>query len=201
MVKQGQKRAAKAYPKRAKPLPDPFKVFTHACRFMLADEQVRRKGDGGTSELHEFVWLALPSTVLSAFACELFFKTLMVLEGKLPIETHNLNTLYKRLDNKSKNELDVRWRVSMIDAQLHLDEIERLKGKKLKRNLREALTDCGDAFINTRYYYEDPQKSRYYLTTLPRVLYEFTLNRKPEWDADQNTSRAIASAVRANRPT
>ncbi len=167
---------------------------------MLADEQVRRKGADGTSELRDFLWLALPSVVLSAFACELFIKTLLILEGKIPLSSHNLYTLYKRLDNKTKDRLDLIWRVSMIDAAAQLHEIEKLKGKKLRRNLREALEDCGDAFVDARYYYEEPEGSMYYLTVLPRVLHEFILERKPEWDADQAASRAVASAVRAKRP-
>jgi hypothetical protein len=109
-------------------------------------------------------------------------------------------SLFKRLDNKTKDRLELIWKASMVHAADYLDFIEQKTGAKLPRDLRGSLKVCGDAFKVIRYHYEAPDKSRYYLTELPRILYAYILERRPEWDADHAASQAIASAVRANRP-
>ena len=73
---------------------------------------------------------------------------------------------------------------SMVHAADYLDFIEQKTGAKLPRDLRDSLKVCGDAFKVIRYHYEAPDKSRYYLTELPRMLYAYILERRPEWDAD-----------------
>jgi hypothetical protein len=157
-------------------------VFTHGRRFMADEERIRSQDPNHPMPNHVITWLALPMNVLSAFACELFLKTLLILEGQNPSDTHNLKALFKKLHNKTQRRLGETWDKAQAKNADMYDYIERLTGERPLRDLRGALSVCGDAFTNIRYYYEETSRSRYYLTDLPRILHGYILELKPEWE-------------------
>jgi len=168
--------------KPVKPPADPYQVFTHGRRFMAAEEYLRRKGPDEEQELLRVGWIALPSNVLSAFASELFLKSLLILDGNPSLDVHNLGTLYKRLHNKKKDRLSAIWDETKEERERYLPSVETTTGAKLPRDLRGALKECGDAFTMIRYHYEDPSRSKFYLSELPRILHRYILEIKPEWE-------------------
>ncbi len=147
---------------------------------MAAEERIRSNDE--PSPEHVIAWLALPAQVLSAFSCELFLKTLLILEGQQPSDTHSLSGLYKRLGNKRKDRLSAMWDKAQVDKAYFYDAVEKVTGERPARDLRGALKTCGDAFISIRYHYEDGSKSRFYISDLPRILHDYILELKPEWE-------------------
>ena len=135
-----------------KTAPDPRKIYDHGVRFLTADLHMRHTCVGN-ERLQDA--LMFPAMVLSAFAAELFFKSLLLLEGTDPGNTHNLHTLFKRLHNKTKDAIEARWDQSMVDRNHEFEKNEKLLGIKIPRELRSALVDCGDAFERMRYIYEE----------------------------------------------
>ena len=163
----------------SRPPPDPEKVYHQGGRFMMAEERLRFEENGVQADAAAmYAW---PSMMLSAFASELFLKTILLLEGQSPSETHNLGKLYKGLHNKTKTRLAVLWDEAMRDRASSHGQLEALIGKRLPSDIRGALILCGDAFTVLRYAYEEGKETVFYIDALPRVLYQLILERKPEW--------------------
>src|SRR5689334_4854717 len=93
-----------------RPLPDPREVFTHGRRFLAAEEHIRLLQNTPAAMLG---WVAQPAMVLSAFAAELFLKSLLILDGETPPDVHHLGTLYKRIHNKKKVCISALWNDAM----------------------------------------------------------------------------------------
>ena len=116
----------------------------------------------------------MPSMVLSAFAAELFLKTLLVLEGQNPPEIHHLGTLFKRIhNNRTKTQIKALWDASVAEREGEFQQNKRFLGITIPRDLRSALSDCGDAFKLLRYAYEDPAKGKFYIVDFPKFSYNY----------------------------
>lgn len=148
-------------------------VFLHACRFMLADEELRICA---VEKPHLHEWLMFPSMVLTAFSCELFLKCLLMVENKPTPSLHNLSHLYEILDSNTKTEIEKYWDAQTARVEHHFVENERITGEKLPRDLKTALKDCGDAFTLLRYNYEDKTCGKFYIAHLSRVLHAVVLD-------------------------
>jgi hypothetical protein len=143
---------------------------------MVADEHLRRSG----TPLEVIQQIALPVNVLSAFACELFLKSLLVLQGQAPPVSHNLWSLFKRLHNKKKDRLTVLWTAAVAEkSPAFYSQIASITVANFPLDLRGALIT---AFDIIRYHYEDSSKSRFYLTDFPRILHGYILELKPDWE-------------------
>lgn len=161
-----------------RPIPDPRKVYHHGIRFLVADHEIRRTSVGNKT-LTE--WVMLPAIVLSAFASELFLKSLIIIEGKHPPDSHNLHTLFKRLHNKNKDGIVARWDKNVTLRENEFKKNEVTLGIKIPRDLRSALVDCGDAFERMRYLYEDPINAKFYIIDFAQIVQEQILQLKPDW--------------------
>ena len=93
-------------PTSPKTTPKPKAVYNHALHFMATDGFMRKQVDGDRSLMP---MLQYPGMVISAFASELFLKCLILLEKKVPKNTHNLLTLYEQLSVKHKGMVERHW--------------------------------------------------------------------------------------------
>jgi HEPN domain-containing protein len=83
-----------------------FEIYKHALHFHESDHRLRNTVKAPSAEL---ALIAHPSMVLSVFATELYFKTLLCLEaGKVP-KTHNLKSLFDGLLPETRKALEELW--------------------------------------------------------------------------------------------
>lgn len=150
-----------------KPVPDPKKVYQHAMRFLATDGFLRTHA--GKDEKVAF-WCQHPSMVISSFASELLLKCLLILEGKIPPDKHNLETLFKLLEPPLQADIRARWDADQQRRKADIDANEQRMGVTIPRDLPTALADCSDAFLLLRYLYEDPMKASFYITFFPVIL-------------------------------
>jgi hypothetical protein len=159
-------------------LPDPHKLYIHGVRFLYADEFLRAKSvdDKTASQFNMF-----PGMVISAFAAELFLKCLLILEGHTPNNTHNLGSLFKPLHNKTKARIEELWDTSVLARSAQFEMSEKFTNLEMARDLRGALKECGNAFEELRYLYEDPMNVRFYIGDLAGILEGVILELKADW--------------------
>jgi hypothetical protein len=149
---------------------DPRDVFELAYRFCLADEHIRDKNNTRAPIM------AAPAMVISAFACELLLKCLLLIENGEIVQTHRLDKLFQQLSHPQKRRIDAMWETK---ARPRIDGLCRIHG--LPSDLANALVTCGQAFERMRYGYEDPDSQRFYIADLPRILCELIVEARPEW--------------------
>jgi hypothetical protein len=148
-------------------------IFNQACRFLGTDQLLRKVGTPGSGWKMTIV---VPTSVLSAFAAELFLKCLLVLERGNALPIHRLDVLFKNLPHKRQRRIQEIWE---SDARPKLRAFCLAKG--LPSDLSNALAKCGNAFENLRYYYEDPNKVRYYIGDFAWILMRAIVEIEPEW--------------------
>jgi hypothetical protein len=151
---------------------DPRAVFELAFRFCLADEHIRKENN------MQAPMMAAPSMVMSAFASELLLKCLLLIENCEIVQTHRLDKLFQQLSHTQKRRIDAIWEAK---ARPRVEGFCRMYG--LPSDLANALVTCGQAFERLRYGYEDPDKQRFYIAELPRILCEVIIEDRPEWRA------------------
>jgi hypothetical protein len=151
---------------------DARQIFDHACRFLGTDQLLRRVAPGSGSEMS----IVIPTSVLSAFAAELFLKCLLVIEiGQAP-PIHRLDTLFKQLSRKRQRRIDELW------EQLGRPRIKAFcQQHQHPSDLSNALARCGRSFENLRYYYEDPDRALYYIGDFAWVLLHAIVEIHPDW--------------------
>ena len=104
---------------------DPLKIFIHAFRFLKSEEHLRR-----TEDPQMMAFVGLPSIVLSAFASELFFKCIHVLEtGSAPMG-HNLFTLFKGLKSSTQKRITKRWDVAVASHEKTFVMMKQCQAKR-----------------------------------------------------------------------
>lgn len=151
------------------------RIAQHALRYEIADAVLRtaaeRDPDGGRA-------YAFPGMTLSAFAAELYLKSLIQLEGNDPPRKHNLAELFDLLSAQTQSALEKEW-----SSQTHLDrlrEVARANDAVIPESLREALAECGDAFVAIRYIF-DGGDVRFYLTFLPKMARKVIMEKTGWW--------------------
>lgn len=92
------------------------------------------------SNTQDYVRLNIPAIVNRAFACEVFLKCLLTLEGKDNVREHNLKALLEQLSDEEKLHIENKLKQSQIPLKdcfgfAYLDKI-------------------ADTFIKWRYEYE-----------------------------------------------
>jgi HEPN domain-containing protein len=155
---------------------DPNAVFDHGDRFLFAETELRKlvERDGSKGRMLQF-----PGMVICAFAAELYFKCLLLLEGKKPPQTHHLQQLFDRLNDDDKALIKAEWARMVAVTKEQIEAFERQMNVHLPRELATALADCGDAFTLLRYVYETRQAT-FYITHLPLVLRK-VIQSKTQW--------------------
>lgn len=125
--------------------------------------------------------------VLSAFASELYIKSLLCLEtGKVP-QHHNLKSLFRELSPETQKRLKELWNdySKHHDRQRVYDAIRKLPdGQNVRTDLDYALDVGADAFRQIRYIYETGQ-TIFLLGDFPNMLRQVIIERIPWWASFQ----------------
>jgi HEPN domain-containing protein len=110
-----------------------------------------------------------PGMVICAFAAELYFKCMLLLEGKKAPKTHHLQKLFAALYDENRRLIEAEWARMLEATKEQIEEAEKRLQAQLPRDIGTALADCGDAFEVLRYVYEIG-RAKFYITHLPLVL-------------------------------
>lgn len=141
-------------------------IYDHADRFLITETQLRKliDADPKIASVVQF-----PGMVICAFACELYLKCLLVIEGKKPAKDHNLAKLFGRLEASNKEKIEAEWGRMLVVTGEQIKGFEEKFNVEVPRDLATALADCGNAFEVLRYLYEG-KKANFYITHFPQVL-------------------------------
>ncbi len=125
----------------------------------------------------------LPAGIVSqAFACELYFKCLILLETGRTERGHHLHALYRQLSTASKKVIEAEWDAIMVQKKDHYDELEKVAEMKIPRNFKWAIESGTESFRELRYLFEKPHsKTQFILGDLPHILFKLILTRMPSW--------------------
>jgi hypothetical protein len=124
--------------------------------------------------------LRYPGIIVSSFASELFLKCLILIEQGTPKGTHNLLTLYNQLTKGHQALVERHWNALSLKWKHAIDAEEKKFNVRIPRDLKTALSDCGDAFKLIRYVYENPREPLFYITHLPMSL-RFAVEEVTGW--------------------
>jgi len=166
---------------------DARKIFAHAFAFQRAYETLRDSllpKPGEKPDSQKIGLLVHPTLVMSAFASELYLKTLICIEnGDVP-RGHNLETLFKTLEVETRHQIDGLWDTD-IRHPLKKVSLEQLrateKGKDVRNDLRYALKIGAKGFEAMRYLYEK-EDCHFLLADFPYILRIAILRRHKDWD-------------------
>jgi hypothetical protein len=118
---------------------------------------------------------------VSAFAAELYFKTLLALEGKALPKWHWLLDLFLKLSSENQQIVEQKWDLIERDREEFLKNIDRQEQTPIPRNIRDALTEGNKGFEQIRYVYEGGKSFRFVLGDLPLALRRTILDLQPSW--------------------
>jgi HEPN domain-containing protein len=170
-----------------KPSIDARKIFAHAFAFQRAYETLRDSLlpiAGKPLDPQNIGLLIHPTLVLSAFASELYLKTLICIETGDTPRGHNLEDLFMAWRVETRHDIDGLWDTD-IRSPLKKVSLEQLrateKGKDVRNDLRYALKIGARDFEAMRYFYEK-EDSHFLLADFPYILRLAILKRHPDWD-------------------
>jgi len=157
--------------------PDPFKIFMNAER---ADVLLRSFQDPQIA-----VAVANPALVLSAFASELYLKSILVIEkGKAP-GWHHLKNLFDLVSPVIRKKIERHWihHVSSQRTKRTFAAIALLTGQDVPTDFNWALSVGAQAFVKLRYVHEDDGfETKFLLGELPDMLRQVIVDElKPAW--------------------
>ena len=156
------------------PSVQPKAIFEHADTFFHAIDRLQRSPSAIISAV------AMPVMVVSAFAAELYFKTLIVLDGKPAPRSHDLYDLFSKLSPTTRTNLEDRWNLIIRDRQEFLRNVERQESS-IPRLLEDAIKEGREGFERLRYIYEGGDPFRFFLGDLPIALRRTILDLQPTW--------------------
>ncbi len=160
---------------------NPQKIFEHARKFQWANEFLR--SNHITQEtVHS---AADPSMVLSAFACELYLKCLLCIEGKTGFDKiHDLKRLFDMLGPDLRRRIEQVWDADIWQPfrRNMLAQVEGAGQTRIPRSLSWALKAGALAFVKLRYVFEEPKRDiKFILGDFPEVLKKVILEIHPYW--------------------
>jgi hypothetical protein len=149
-----------------KPL-DPLDMFMHAEDYRITAIDLAR--DNNPARMSR---VALPATVLGAFASEVYLKCILCLQGKTVPALHNLRDLFDLIGEPTKTRLQVLWSTIVPDLPSRktfwaLGDQEY--GGQLPRDLPTLLEMGARAFEQLRYSYERDEDPVFVLNDFPGV--------------------------------
>lgn len=139
------------------------KVFGQAAHTLGVIGQAALKADEFTGK-QMIAQNIIPSIVLKAFSCELFFKSLIVAQQDDIKNIHKLDQLFAHINDTDKSTIK-----SLVISQLsitnqHYNEI----------NFDTDLGKAANAFVDWRYFYEEPRSINIeFLDVLFDVLWKY----------------------------
>jgi hypothetical protein len=157
-------------------------IFDHADTFFHAIDQLQRSPSPIIGAV------AMPVMVVSAFASELYFKTLIVLDGNQAPRSHDLYDLFSKLSLKAKAQLESRWNPIIRDREEFLKNIEHHTAS-IPRILEDALKEGREGFERLRYIYEGGDPFGFSLGDLPLAIRRTILDLQPSWSPQDTLSK------------
>ena len=119
-------------------------VLNHADAFLRSNDVLKA---AAVNDRHPF-GMVLPLLTMQAFAIELLFKCLFLIDDSDPPNEHNLKKLFDLLSRETRDEIIRRW-----------DEGPRKRIEKVlsfPADLTSSLEACGNAFVQLRYAFDKP---------------------------------------------
>jgi hypothetical protein len=159
---------------------DPSKIFVQADCFYKTLAILCNVEPNNTQLA---VTIGEPVIVITALTIELFFKCLVCIEtGNVP-RGHRLRDLFEKLSLQTKSHIQAEWDDSIATHRAkEWDNLEKLMGVTIARDLPSALATGNESFERIRYSYEGKTESvQFYLQDLPQLLGRTILSMKPEW--------------------
>jgi len=158
---------------------EPEEIFLHAVSFHIAFRFLHY--DWKPSHTAGKYAVNTPAAVLSAFTCELFLKTLVLIEtGRIP-KNHHLLILFNSLKPATQKRIEELWDEYAVRYAYKWIEIERGIGVPISRDLRIALKLGSKTFELARYAYERGEEFQFYLGALPDMLKKVAFELRPDW--------------------
>jgi HEPN domain-containing protein len=156
---------------------DPRKAFVVGRSFsraaeILIEQQAKHREEN----------LLHPTIVNSVFAVEVFFKSLLALEGKPSTRGHSLKALFGKLDSKHRNAIEAAYN-ALVAKSKYAKRLEA--GNPLwKHEVGPVLEAADAAFEDWRYQYEyEETKSLLYygFEDFRRAVECYILDLNPKW--------------------
>ena len=127
--------------------------------------------------------MAIPGSVISALAIELFLKTIICIEtGHIP-STHNLLVLFNHLKPQTQSDVQAEWDHYAKVHEHRWADFDALLGQPVARDLQTALKVGSRTFELARYYYEESAEFQFYLGALPEMLKRVIFKLRPDFAA------------------
>jgi hypothetical protein len=166
---------------------NPQKIFEHAGKFQWTNERLR-KTDVITTERHEY-FVGDPCLVISALACELYLKCLLIMFNTPLAELrnlHNLHRLYEKLPPQIQTRVTALWDHDIWGQGTRklLDEFQtKLAKEPIPRDFSTLLKLGANTFVDLRYVYEKPRNLNNVIVDLPSILRRVIVEIHPEWQS------------------
>ncbi len=158
---------------------DPFDIFVQGHRFFHANELIYRH-----FPREEVLDAAAPCAVLSAFSIELLLKCIVCIEtGGIP-RGHHLGSLYAKISADSRQRIEQLWDEYAKDRAAVWNNMEKVMGVPIARDLPTAIDKGSQAFEQLRYRYEPKkQPCQFYLDDLPWILGNQITTLRPDFES------------------
>jgi hypothetical protein len=96
-----------------------------------------------------------PACALAAFSLELYFKSLIVLDNRVPPENHDLQRLFSLLSKDHQQNIRHFFKQENAKLELQFRAAEKLVGRPIPRpNFDQILDLSKSAFVKLRYAYQ-----------------------------------------------
>jgi hypothetical protein len=124
----------------------------------------------------------VPTTVLIAFAAELYLKCLLVINGATNLRDHDLLNLYDRLLPAQKQRLEELFQASFADNAFLIAHQAEMQATHpgIVLNMRECVAGTRRAFVEFRYVYENGTEGSL-SSFIGAPLRKYIIEDKPEW--------------------
>lgn len=155
---------------------DPQMIFEQGERFFATLLHLHQSKNAEQLNL-----IGIPVCVLSAFASELYLKSIRCSELGSPTRSHLLLDLFNDLSPTSQKVIEEYWNTQATSRKEILDKLDISTGKTNPRDLRSNLAMGSDGFRLIRYVYEGGADFTFNLGDLPLVLRKAIAQLHPEW--------------------
>jgi hypothetical protein len=173
--------------RRAKPqraTPDPKVVFLVADQYWKASWTM--------AEAPHMQDVLLPSVVCAAFALELYFKSLRIMDKGAYSDEHNLRALFDQLGAPTQQRIRALFVPYLLAAQKADDDISDAGGHPRSTvNFDSVLDASRQAFKFLRYVHEGlPPMSGWSASGISKATRQAILERHPDWETAKINLRA-----------
>jgi hypothetical protein len=111
----------------------------------------------------------------TAFASELFLKTVLAIRVQQYPSGHNLGILFQEVPEPDRSGICDKW-------NQHIKKSNGLpSGFNIPITLPELLEQTGDIYIKLRYYHEGHECPPFRIHPLPRIMHDYVCSLRPDW--------------------